>query len=52
MTNFINIAVFPETREKIRLIARHTNAKKAQIIDDAVSAYLKKILSRPTKENR
>ena len=46
MKKFINVAVFPETREKIRVIAKKTNAKKAQIIDDAISASLQKILSK------
>lgn len=43
---YINIAVDPKTREKIRLIADQTDAKMSKIVDVAVTEYAKKILPK------
>lgn len=43
---FVNIAVFPETRELIRSISQTTRDCKSQIVAKAVDAYAKKILKR------
>ena len=52
MKTYVNIGIFPETREKLRLLASCTNAKKAQIVDDALTEYSKKIFSQATKDGR
>jgi len=52
MSNYVNVGCTPETREKLRLIAEKTNAKKAQILDDALTFYWEKILLQTTKRNR
>ncbi len=52
MSNYVNVGCTPETREKLRLIAEKTNAKKAQILDDALTCYWEKILLQSTKRNR
>lgn len=41
---FVNIAVFPETRELIRSIHLKTREGKSQIVARAVESYAKKIL--------
>jgi predicted transcriptional regulator len=46
MGKYINIAVEPKTRAKIRLIAEKTNGKKSQIVDLAITEYAQKILKR------
>lgn len=50
--DYINIAVMSKTREKVRVIARITNDKMAQVIDDAVTEYGKKFFDVATKSDR
>ena len=50
--DYINIAVMSKTREKVRVIARITNDKMAQVIDDAVTEYGKKFFDVATKGDR
>lgn len=52
MKAYVNVGVLPETREKLRLLARKTNAKKSQIIDDALTEYSEKILFQSTIPDR
>ena len=49
MKTYVNVAVSPKTREKLSELAQKTNAKKAQIVDDALTEYGKKILCQTTK---
>ena len=48
MRQYVNVGVYPETREKLRVIAGKTNAKKAQIVADAINDYCEKILLAST----
>lgn len=43
---YVNIAIEPKTREKIRLIAAKNNAKISQLVDAAVMDYAKKNLTK------
>ena len=43
---YVNIAIEPKTREKIRLIAAKTNAKISQLVDSAITEYAKKNLTK------
>ena len=49
MRQYVNVGVYHETREKLRVIAGKTNCKKAQIVADAINDYCEKILLGATK---
>lgn len=43
---FVNIAVYPETRVLLRELSEKSKYKKAQIVSDALAFYEKKILAK------
>ena len=43
---FVNIAVYPKTREMIAELSEKSKYKKVQIVSDAIEFYAKKILTR------